>query len=61
MITFLLKYGADVNATTFSGNTALHLASGQGMDQLVDLLIQNGANISITNIEGDAPLYAKVR
>ncbi|CAB4007512.1 B-cell lymphoma 3 [Paramuricea clavata] len=60
MITFLLKNGANVNATTFSGNTALHLASGLGMDQLVHLLIRNGANINITNIEGDAPLYAKI-
>ena len=60
MINFLLKNGANVNATTFSGNTALHLASGFGMNQLVQLLIRNGANINITNIEGDTPLYTKV-
>ncbi len=61
MINFLLKNGADVNATTFSGNTPLHLASGLGMDQVVQLLIRNGADINITNIEGDTPLYTKVR
>ena len=61
MITFLLKNGADVNATTFSGNTPLHLASGLRMDQIVQLLIRNGADINITNIEGDKPLYTKVR
>lgn len=61
MITFLLENNVNVNATTFSGNTALHLASGLGMDQIVQLLIRNGANINITNIEGDTPLYTKVR
>ena len=60
MITFLLKNGADVNATTFSGNTPLHLASGLRMDQIVQLLIRNGADINITNIEGDKPLYTKI-
>lgn len=60
MINFLLKNGANVNATTFSGNTPLHVASGLGMDQLVHLLIRNGANINIRNLEGDTPLYTKV-
>ena len=52
---FLISRGADVNKKTFAGNTALHTASGRDMEYMVKLLMQNGANVNIANMEGDIP------
>lgn len=52
--TLLLARGADVNAQTASGMTALHLAVKQDgcSAELIDLLIQAGADEKLTNQEG---------
>jgi len=42
----LLEEGADVNAVDNRGETALHWAAQQGLDSLVLLLLQNGADLS---------------
>uniref|UniRef100_A0A8C4Z0F1 RHD domain-containing protein n=1 Tax=Gadus morhua TaxID=8049 RepID=A0A8C4Z0F1_GADMO len=44
---------ADVNAATFGGNTALHLAASQGSPTLCSMLIAAGAD---KNLENDEPL-----
>src|SRR5260370_41744778 len=39
------------------GNTALHVAAGNAWSDLVDLLIESGANVQARNIMGDTPLH----
>ena len=44
-ITFvLLTAGADVNATTPMGRSALHLASSRGKGAIIDVLLEKGNN-----------------
>ena len=52
------------NCTPFSlflwtqkGNTALHIASLGGQEEVVKLLIQNGANVNVQSLNGFTPLY----
>jgi len=49
LVAFLLKNGANVNAQTISGETALHKVSALGTAgiEMMKLLIQNGADASI--------------
>lgn len=47
---------ADMNTTDNKGNTALHLASKEGFDAIVRLLILKGANKNIINNEGKTAL-----
>ncbi|KAJ4923904.1 hypothetical protein JOQ06_028159 [Pogonophryne albipinna] len=49
-----LSLKADVNAVTFGGNSALHLAASLGSPTLVSMLIAAGAD---KNIENDEPLF----
>ncbi|XP_055976978.1 nuclear factor NF-kappa-B p100 subunit isoform X2 [Sorex fumeus] len=52
LVTHLVtKLHADVNARTFAGNTALHLAAGLGSPTLTRLLLKAGANIHAENGE----------
>jgi ankyrin repeat protein len=51
----LLRKGADVNATTREGETALHLAKGESMTRL---LLQNGAKVGATAPNGESPLHS---
>jgi hypothetical protein len=48
----LLERGADVNATTLRGHTALIFASGRGRDAAVRYLLANGANPKIMTVTG---------
>ncbi|XP_064083974.1 serine/threonine-protein phosphatase 6 regulatory ankyrin repeat subunit A-like [Macrobrachium nipponense] len=45
-ITVLLESGFDVNCKTKEGSTMLHLASGKGHRELVQLLISKGVNVN---------------
>ncbi len=49
MIAALLQYKADINAINKSGNTPLHEAGRQGQAKAVEILLQNGADITIRN------------
>jgi ankyrin repeat protein len=42
----LIAHGADVNATDQRGLRAIHIATSQGNDELVKLLLEHGAHIS---------------
>lgn len=50
--------GYDINDQDNAGNTALHEAALQGHIEIVELLIENGADVNIKSIEmfGDTPL-----
>ena len=54
----LIKFGANVNCTDANGCTALHLLLCQQRvnQSLLNLLLGNGAKLSITNLAGVAPI-----
>ena len=49
---FLLKYGADMDAQTAQGDTALHLAAVNGHADIVSLLLSFHANHAVSNSAG---------
>jgi ankyrin repeat protein len=51
-VKLLLDRGANVNAQTGLGNTALHIAILGGHQGLLDLLLQRGADVQLKNMEG---------
>jgi ankyrin repeat protein len=55
-----LTLGSDIDATNPSGETALHVASAQGYDTVVSLLVAHGANLNARNARGLTPLGALV-
>ena len=57
IVALLLKYGADVNSTTQSGETPLYYAAVEGHFAIAKLLIQNKADINYKDQEGFTPLH----
>ena len=51
-----IELGADVNAATQNGDTALHTAANQAVDSVAQLLVEKGANLEATNKRGLTPL-----
>jgi uncharacterized protein len=58
-IKLCMESGLDINATTNTGETALHAAvTGRGAVSIVTFLVENGANLSAKNKQGRTPLDA---
>jgi hypothetical protein len=58
-VPLLIEHGADVNAKSHSGNTALHYAIDYGHMAVVSVLVAQGADVRAKNNEGiTAELYA---
>src|SRR5262249_49764451 len=55
-----IELGADVNAATQTGDTALHSAAAQGLGSVIQLLADKGANIEAANKRGLTPLGAAI-
>lgn len=53
----LIDGGADINAKTDNGSTALHFASLNGCDDLAATLIAIGADVNAENKDGATPLF----
>lgn len=53
----LLKRGAIVDNATKKGNTALHIASLAGQEDVVKLLLQHSASVNAQSQNGFTPLY----
>ncbi len=54
-----IEAGLDINATTNTGDTALHVAiSGRGSPVIIRFLAENGANLQARNKQGRTPLDA---
>jgi ankyrin repeat protein len=56
LIDAIIQKGADIDAQTTSGHTALWLACNGGHRDSVHALLKNGANPNIKNFEGYSPL-----
>ncbi len=52
----VLQSGCDVNAQSYSGNTALHSACGRGHIEIVRVLLKNGADSSLKNNHNDTAI-----
>jgi ankyrin repeat protein len=55
-IQFCLEQGIDVNAANEKGETAVHGAATQGMDQVVQFLADRGAKLDVADKKGRTPL-----
>ena len=51
-----IEFGADINAATRTGDTALHVAATQALDSVARLLVEKGANLETPNKRGLTPL-----
>ncbi|KAM4652815.1 B-cell lymphoma 3 protein [Discoglossus pictus] len=56
LVALLLQRGAKVNAQTYAGNTALHVASGRGLAEVTRLLLRSGADSGIKNCHNDTAM-----
>ena len=52
IVTELLRRGANVDAATKKGNTALHIASLAGQEEIVQILVQNGGKVNVQSQVG---------
>ena len=52
----LLAAGADIEARSATGWTALHVAAGFSRALVVAILVRHGANVNTADIDGDSPL-----
>lgn len=52
----VIQSGCDVNAQSYSGNTALHSACGRGQIEIVRVLLKNGADSSLKNNHNDTAI-----
>ncbi|EAT44975.1 AAEL003738-PA [Aedes aegypti] len=55
-VQLLLDHGAQINSSDDDGNTALHYAFMNEDWELVEMLVENGADLSAKNKEGKNPL-----
>ena len=54
LVELLAKKNADINASTYSGCTPLHLAVGRGAMDLAVMLLASGADAGLRNTEQDS-------
>ena len=55
-----MDYGADVNATDNFKWTPLHHACHTGQKDVVEFLLQNGANLDAAALNGGTPLFRAI-
>ena len=56
IIRLLVDHGADINAQSDSGNTALHDAAAYMTHEIIEYLVKSGADPSVKNLDGKCPL-----
>src|SRR5262245_2286625 len=55
-VKYLVSLGADVKTVDLNGETAVHGATHRGSPELIEYLVQQGANLDMTNKMGWTPL-----
>ena len=55
-VTVAVELGADINAASDAGDTALHAAAFHGFDSVVEYLVRRGADLHARNARGETPL-----
>ena len=55
-IALCLELGADINATNSMGLTALLGAANRGSNEIIELLVANGARLDVADVHGRTPL-----
>lgn len=55
-VRFLVENGAEVDALDMGENTALHWAAMRGHVEIVNFLLQNGANKNMKNAQDKLPI-----
>jgi ankyrin repeat protein len=50
-----VELGADVNAASEEGQTAMHMAAFSGADRLVQFLADHGAKVDVQDMRGETP------
>ena len=55
IVKLALRYGAHINMTNCSGNTALHFCVEYDYKELAQYLLSKGASIDIINLNGYKP------
>ncbi|XP_023223560.1 ankyrin repeat domain-containing protein 27-like [Centruroides sculpturatus] len=53
----LIHFNADVNARDNKGNTALHVATFNGRSDMIELLLQCGAEVDTFNHDRNTPVH----
>lgn len=53
--------GRDINFPAVGDETALHLATQEGVEESVAFLLANGADPNLRNQRGDTPLHIAVQ
>ena len=57
----LLALGADINIQNYKGKTGLHYAAKAGFLKVINLLIENGADLDALDNDGETPLFEAIR
>jgi ankyrin repeat protein len=57
LVLLMLEEGAYIKGTGFEGNTALYEVAKFGRDEVVQLLLENGADPNAKDIEGRTPSW----
>ena len=57
----LLKLGADIDVRSSKGKSAMHCAAKAGFLKVIDVLLENGANIDAVDHKGDSSLTEAIR
>jgi ankyrin repeat protein len=55
-VRLLMDLGADLNAVTATGDTAMHAVALRGYDEILKVLVTGGASLSPKNRKGETPL-----
>lgn len=61
MTAILARNGAHVNVPNEAGYTALHIATQNGFENVVDALLSNNANVNIQDKNGQTALHIACR
>lgn len=60
IVKIMIRYGANVNCTDYSGWTPLHMVVEESKRDLLEILLGAGANVNTGSISGYSPLHVAV-